>query len=227
MEKLSVYELLSFILPGVVVVELARWGIGAYLGTTINLQVSNLLANGLLYLVIVLLVGCTVHVFTFKILLTCGWFKTIAYKNIQELTLSGLPKEVIPTLNNRYYERGEKSKDYDERVPAPDLFDHAYFFLEVEGSLEQAKSFQSIYFLFRNLLAIATIVLPFAVILIIGNLCSGDSMALESSLTLLCVGLFVSVMLVYVTRWFRIKFVERVFGTYYAYIKHYSSHDHK
>ncbi len=225
MERLSLYEFLSFVMPGVVVVEVSRHFLT-------YLPVSTLMAwheqssgwvGGLVYFLLVLGLGCLVHVLTFKCISSLKWYKTLVYPQMQDLKFYGIVKAAIPFLNE-HYAKAHKAKMKQPKTPmtpAKNLFDFAYYYLEAKGKIAQAKNFQGLYFLFRNLVTLAILGVGISVTGGVLLLCLYPKESLLTDVVVLLVGsLLVMGVCTYMARWFRQKMADRVLGTYYAEIVH-------
>lgn len=221
MEKLSLYELLSYVLPGFVVLELSKWYGSFFIDANFNLDGSQ--SNSLLQFVIALFLGIIIHVLTFKIFMKRNWYKNLIYISVQKISVENkFIQSAIPFLNKHYIaHRKHTEKPVNENEAENNLFDYAYYYLEINDKIAAAKSFQSLYFLFRNFFTITLIFLPITVITIVilytQNYCCCLQRTVLTALILLIIIAFV---LVYIGRWLREKTVEKVIWSYYVAITH-------
>lgn len=218
MDKLSIYEILSFVVPGFVAIEITNlysvhvFGAAA-LFTTDNIGDSLKLFCASLFL------GVVIHVLTFKLFFRWEWYVNKVFPKTQEIKYTGFTRQIIPFLNKEYerIKQHGTDKKFDENVPAENLFDFAYFYLEANDKIASAKNFQSIYFWFRNLFTICLILLPVStVILIYTAVATFDSVSVKNAALMIGITLIAMFVIVPVARWLRIKMVDRVFGGYYA-----------
>jgi hypothetical protein len=218
MDKLSLYELFSFVIPGGIALHLLNWCSVNILqmGTVFSI---NDLSSSLTVLLCALFIGVLLHLLTFSLFMKYKSYNQIIYKSVQEINLDEYTISIIPFLNKEYENSKqhtiEKIENYN--VPAQYLFDYAYYYLEVNGKNTQAKNFQSLYFFFRNLftLSIIAIFLLFITIMYSAFNSLGVSIILK---TVLYAGGFIGVMCITVpvANWLRKKMIITVFGSYYA-----------
>jgi hypothetical protein len=228
MEKLSLYELLSFVVPGFVLLELSKW-FGSFF-IDVNIKLDESLSNSLLQFVIALFLGIIIHVLTFKIFLNIKWYKKMIYKSLQKISVENeFIQRAIPYLNEHYISnRKHNEKPVNENEAENNLFDYAYCYLEINDKIAAAKSFQSLYFLFRNIFTINLIYLPISVftilILYTQNYCCCKQ---RTALTALILLIIIAFVLVFIGRWLREKTVEKVIWSYYVAITHGENNNNK
>lgn len=212
-QQFSLYELLSFVLPGVLIVAVAEW-IGVNLWEVVLISFHSEVVVGTLYLLFALVCGGLLHSFTFWLVTSCKWAKKWLYPTVQEMKYDERMRlKIIPYLNKEYQKTIDKSLPLkDSSIPAKDLFDYAYNRLEIAGVLTQVKNFQSLYFLYRNLAVLAVLV----------ALCLGGVLILYSKFLLalgwIVVGFVFCVVCTCGARWFRKKMIMRLFSIYYVYL---------
>lgn len=218
MDKLSLYELFSFVIPGGIALHLLNWCAVNVLDTDVIFSLSDL-SSSLIALVQALLIGVTLHIITFNILLKCGGYRQMIYKSVQEVELDTYILQVIPFLNQEYFrnKKHEVAINADNAVPAENLFDYAYYYLEVNGKNAQAKNFQSLYFFFRNMFTlglVSLLILIFALVYSLMRDLGGEvlrSIVMYIAFFTVIIGIAIPV-----ANWLRRKMIITVFGCYYA-----------
>lgn len=217
MDKLSLYELLSFVVPGFLLIKLIEfYYINVFEGNSfIN---SDNISENLFLLCISLVLGIIIHVFTNLVILKIKFLSNIIFIPISNIRLSDYSKKVIPFLNKDYkLTKGHKATIHKKDKPSSYLFDFAYYYLEVNGKIAQAKNFQSLYFMFRNFFTINIINILISTLFIIYFIYKNDNSNQLKYTIFLLGGLIVTLpIIIYVARWLRVKMVERVFESYYA-----------
>lgn len=202
MDKFSLYDFLSFFLPGVLA---AFIGYQCLPDGVVVFKSLNELTDGLLFLMVALTLGLAIHRLTFGFL-GIKWYKKWLYPPISTL------------VANEYTGVSIKFKELNERfnpkkISAGDLFDEAYFYLEYHDKITTAKAFQSMYFFLRNVFTIALVLLPLVLLLTLW----GDFFLDWKHGFYYTLGI-VALLLVLpnITVFYRIKMVERIFNSYYV-----------
>lgn len=194
MGKFSLYDFLSFFLPGVILCFLV------YQVIPDNAHVFKSMGetiDGLVFLGIALVVGLGIHRLSFYFLN----FKI--YKNLIYPTVANVAKSKSFKINIDIQQIPNSSN-----LSLEDLFDEAYFFLEFNDKINTPKNFQSYYFFLRNLFTLSLLVLPFAIVFAYLNF-NFWYLIIFISLYFLCVWFTVKVGLFY-----RAKMIERIFNNY-------------
>lgn len=218
MDKLSLYELFSFVIPGGIALHLLNWcSINILqMGTVFSI---NDLSSSLTVLLCALFIGVLLHLLTFSLFMKYKSYNLIIYKSVQEINFDKYTSSIIPFLNKEYEHSKQHAieKIVNYNIPAQYLFDYAYYYLEVNGKNTQAKNFQSLYFFFRNLFTLSIVAIILLVIALLYSALSslGVSVILK---TVLYIGCFIGVMCITVpvANWLRRKMIITVFGSYYA-----------
>lgn len=215
MDKLSLYEILSFVIPGFIVIKLVDIFRFRLLGSN-NLFSSDNIGDSLILFCASLVLGVIIHVLTTQVILKMPFLKKLVYTSVKDVELGEYSKLIIPYLNGEYTKL--KKHDCNENTsnqPTDYLFDFAYYYLEVNDKITQVKNFQSLYFMFRNFFTIGLILVPILLFTIFYSYYNelNQTQNLGLSLLIVFIGLLVNI---YVTRWLRIKMIERVFESYYA-----------
>lgn len=218
MEKLSIYELLSYILPGFLVVLIFDLYHHTIFGENYLLE-SESIGESLVIFFISLFLGIMIHVLTFKIFMPKKWYQSLMYRDVSLIVESHDElKKIVPFLNQEY-----KILREHEELPAEEgqieknLFDFAYYYLETNDKIGPSKSFQSIYFCFRNVFTIGLFLLPISLFIAIFTLfyCFPQDV-ICISWTISGVNLLILVLIVPTASWLRVKMVERILRSYYS-----------
>ncbi len=214
MDRLSIYELLSFVVPGVIAIEFINFS-SAYVLKTTKLITAESFSDGLLFFAIALFIGCLIHIITFK-LIEWRWYKRLVYKPIEEIKNDEYISKILPDLKEKC-----KSALNTENICNENLFDNAYYYLEVKEKISQAKNFQSIYFLFRNIVTLALFILPANILILLTSLFTEDCLLTKKVIWMIIGSIVIGGFSLIVAQWFRVKMIDRVFGLYYAELTHH------
>lgn len=239
MDKFSIYELFSFIIPGYLAAKIIEYYLRFY-GLRMLFPMEGKLEDNLLMLVVSIILGVAIHVLTFKIIgmENLAWLKSWIFKPEAEyIKNSGVLLMIIPAVTTLYKNEKnhndsksvfhikltEKDKDGIEKENMVEYnylkhtFDFAYYYLEVNDKITQAKSFQSFYFLFRNLFVMSMVHFVILAMLVLVSFAKPEYSILNWNtlyLVLLLVGL--TWLIVVVTNWLRGKMIDRVLWSYYV-----------
>lgn len=204
MEKISLYDLLSILLPGAILTLAIE-----VIATDYGLKIDSLEINNYFKLTLFLsssiFIGSLINISTrrlLKIYKKIGLFtplKTI-YNSSTELEL------IKPFLKKKM-----NSLEFDsKKEKLEQLWPVVYYELEATGKISSPKAFQSFYFFFRNFFTLGIILfLPLLFQLIF--YCFSTKYVFLCSINIL--GIFLSIS---AARWNRVKMVERMFWTYYS-----------
>jgi hypothetical protein len=198
MEKFSIYEFMSFFLPGVAMVCVTLQLLPAMGGYVHHLSP---LADGLMFTMISLLAGLAIHQLTFM-LLNFKWYKKLTYKSVLQITKEN-PEDIKVNFDkiNKFYNEESLDSEY--------LFDKAYYYLEYKDKIATAKTFQGMYFFLRNLVTICLVFLPMFV----------GAIICTNGYYLFIIGVFFSIILIFVLSFmagfYRRQMVKRIFNTFY------------
>ncbi|WP_392447910.1 CRISPR-associated protein Csx27 [Capnocytophaga canis] len=217
MDRLSIYELLSFVVPGVIMIELINFSAEYVFGKAPLITAGNL-SDGLLFFAIALFIGCLIHIITFR-LIKRKWYKKLAYKPINEIENNAYIKQIFTNLKEEY-SKIHNINSIDE-VSKLNVFESGYYYLEAQGKISQAKNFQSIYFLFRNIVTLSLFVLPVSVIFLLISFFMKDCTLSGKIITIIIGTLVIGGLSSVIAQWFRVKMTDRIFGLYYAELTHH------
>jgi len=204
MEKISLYDLLSILLPGALLTLAIEVIINDF-GLKIDSLETNNYFKLTLFLSSSIYIGSLINISTKKLLKIykkIGLFtplKTI-YKSSTELEL------IKPFLKKKMNSLAFDSK----KEKLEQLWSVVYYELEATGKISSPKAFQSFYFFFRNFFTLGIILfLPLLFQLMFH--CFSPKYIFLCSINVL--GLFLSIS---AAKWNRVKMVERIFWTYYS-----------
>ncbi|GAA4449272.1 type VI-B CRISPR accessory protein Csx27 [Rurimicrobium arvi] len=197
MDKLSIYEFLSYFLPGVA---------GTYIALQLvpeSLQLFTSIgefADGLVFTIVALCLGLLLHRISFS-LSNKKWYKKIIMSPVDIIVTKNPEniKAVFAQIDNQFNE---------ERLNGGQLFDYAYHYLEFADKITPAKSFQSIYFFLRNLALLLTLWLVLLLVGVIFHYQFNKCMTLIIAF-LICLPLLTSA-----ANFYREKMVVRIFNTF-------------
>lgn len=219
MDKLSLYEILSFLVPGFIATQLIN-----YYYVDVFSQ-PNLLSNdtfnlesSFLLFILALFLGILTQILTFRFL-NWKWIKKLVFKSPQQISVENdFVQRAIPFLNAEY----KLLRKHGEKEPKPNeadayLFDFAYLYLEVNDKVTPAKNFQSLYFAFRNVFSLCLITLfVTALTLLISFFVDLGCYTIFKLKSLFFITLIITPLIIIGARWLREKLVEKVFWSYYV-----------
>lgn len=230
MDKLSIYELLSFIIPGYIAAKVIEYYLSFY-SLHLPFPMEGNLDDNLLMLVVAIILGVAIHVLTFKIIgiKSLKRWKGWIYKPEAEYIKNSKFGELLMIMPavKIMYEKDKLHKDELSKITISEdntleyydwTFDFAYYYLEVNDKITQAKNFQSFYFLFRNLFVMSMIHFVLLIILGIASFFTDDGYSILNPFTGLMVLLLLLLtwLIVIVTNWLRGKMIDRVLWSYYV-----------
>jgi hypothetical protein len=204
MDKFSLYDFMSYFLPGVIGVLFFY----KLFPDTVAINKYADFINGLLFTIVAILAGVVLHAITF-ILIESRWYKWITMQPIEKIIASNATKikSSVIALQQNF------SK---QNLTQEQLFNEAYYFLEYNDKITAAKSFQSIYFFLRNLITLFFLIVPISLFMYF----YADATLLKQSYCKYAVlGAIAILVLPVVAHFYRTKMVERVFNTYHIALK--------
>lgn len=221
MDKLSLYEILSFVIPGFILVFITNFYTDCIFNFGNFLDTSNDISKSLLLVAISLFLGILIHIITFRFLKTSRlkWYKKLIFKSVQDISVTNaFIQRVIPFLNDEYK---KIRKHHEEPVNANEaeanLFDFAYLYLEVNDKITPAKNFQSMYFWFRNMFTMSIILVPASILLYCLtyylDLSEGQK---NYALWIIIINIILGIMIIPTANWLREKLIEKVLWSYYV-----------
>lgn len=213
MDKLSLYDFLSFLVPGFIAVEWVR-----FFYTATGLPLIPLLTIytdvelGFILLCISFFTGLIIHCITFWAI-GLKWYKHLIFPSAGPvMNRSNSLGPALPRLEKLCAEKCGRSLFNNKGELAPGFFDEAYFTLEGTDKMNSIKGYQSIYFFLRNvftlcLIAFTAMLLAQLWLLISTHVSPAIWLALliTTVITLLCLPL---------ARFSRKKMIDRLFWTY-------------
>lgn len=216
MSQLSIYDFLSFFLPGFIAVELCRL-LGMYSGIALTLPIHfSDVEKGLIVLAVSLILGLFIHRLTFLAVdRKWQWYQNLVMLSIGQVAAHSDDILYIQPYLDEYCKQitGQPFFINKEKV-APYFFDHAYYVVEANEKMNVAKNLQSMYFFCRNIFTLTLIVGPLLIVFM--------------ALILLLTGMFnyswllitvAVIATVFISRicanFYRVKMIERIFWTYH------------
>lgn len=222
MDKLSLYEILSFVVPGFIFISVIEvYNTFVFGNPSFFSNGENKLEDSLLLFCLSLFIGIIIHIVTFRFLKTSKlkWYKKLIFKNVNDIVITNeFIQKAIPFLNADYRIVREHYEDEisSDKV-ANNLFDFAYLYLEVNDKISSAKNFQSMYFWFRNMFTICILLAPISIIiLIVVYLNNYEDSQVNYSLFIAIGTLVVGLILIPTANWLREKLIEKVLWSYYV-----------
>lgn len=244
MDKFSIYELLSFIVPGFVAAKITEYYLNLY-HLKIPLPMDGNLEDNLLLLIVSIVLGLAIHVLTFR-MMPYVWFKASVYPHEKEYIKKSKGKELpmIMPFVTQFYVNDKLHEDKAEKITIPEgkvtkqiidrkettgktndiqdyyewTFDYAYYYLEVKDKLTQAKNFQSFYFMFRNLFSISIVHFLILGILLLVSFFGKpeDSFWNKNTLWMIIFLVVITWLITVIAKFMRGKMIDRVFWSYYV-----------
>lgn len=209
MEKISLYEVLSFLVPGYFLLFFADYYLLLVLEKQPFLQQQGLGKN-IFYLLVAMFLGVIFHMFTF-ILIRNKRIKWIIHRSVDEHVNKDKDLQRIRAFIKEYSERnGFKVSDY---------FDQAYYHLEVNGKINVAKNFQSIYFWLRNTFCIFLLLIACQIIILILSFCIDFAFNTGIALLFLISSIVFTLIIIPPIQFYRGKMIDRILWSYYDIIK--------
>lgn len=206
MDKFSLYDFMSYFLPGILCVFICLQLTAS--GLEIFSPVNEIL-GGLILSIAAIVMGLVMHRITFFFISKLPWYKKLLQKPIDKIIKQQEDdiKPVFEKLNASYN---------TENLSAGKLFDEAYHYLEYNDKITAAKGFQSMYFFLRNLITLGIIWIPVSVV----SLLFLYNIELRMKILVLLIGSVACLpVLLWAAVFYRVKMVERVLYSYYIFKK--------
>ncbi len=213
MEKISLYDLLSVLLPGAILTLAIKMLI---FDLNINLAINNFDIDKhfslTIFLTTSIFLGSLVNALTWKaqkFIHKDFLFGSISsvYKKIGYTTFQNI-KPFFNELHIKLVGK-EKSDTYTEKEKISHVWSEIYYELEAKQQIGVPKNFQSFYFFFRNFFTTGLILIIFHLVYFIFT---GD----YKYLGFLGIDVFAVISSVLAGKWYRKKMIERLFWTYYS-----------
>ncbi len=216
LNQLSIYEFLSYFLPGFIAVELSRLLLH-YSSYPLSLGIAfSDTEKTLLVLAAALFAGLVLHRCTFWLLAAnYKWYASSIMPSMATVVASSKDiQHLLPHLNEYCSQLANTPFFIDEHTTAPYFFDYAYYFLESNDKIASAKGFQSMYFFCRNIFTLSIIVVP-VLLLVMASVYFSSGVYNLAWLLIVALLLLVLFTARYSAVFFRIKMVERVFWNFH------------
>lgn len=201
MDKLSLYEFLSFFLPGITAMYIVYQLIqdeNYFLKPTTNLL------DGLMIGIVALIAGLLIHRISF-LWLRYKWYQWLVYPSVNTIV------EKNREGTKPYYSKLKENTEHENDTPG-ELFDKAYYYLECNDKINTAKMFQGMYFCLRNLVTLCLIMIPGISISLIFYPRKIDGVFIIT----LCISLII---MSAIAHFYREKMIIRIFANYYMALK--------
>lgn len=210
MEKLSLYDFLSVLLPGALLTLLIEV-VATDFGLDLERHEINQYFRLTLFLTSAIFLGSLINIstrFFFKF-----YRKIKLYTSIIDIYTKSKSLKHI-----RYYfddlmvnSQIPQLKTDIKFLNIENLWNEIYYELEATDKIKVPKAFQSFYFFFRNFFTLGMILFPVLTFAFIYNRCAINKYTLLFIINI--IGLLISL---YVGKWYRGRMVERMFWTYYS-----------
>lgn len=240
MDKFSLYDLLGLLLPGVILVWLVNLLNMLYCALPFSLIPNNWKVGVGILFCLALIAGAMLYVLNFWLANKIKWYNRVfgMYKPVADLYLEmGWAHQMMNgTLNykaRKWYNReiffdkdafnGLSTSD-QEKVKAlqDEYYDRMYYELDYNEKMEHARTFQSFYFFFRQLVSACLIVLLLGLVLQLTSLTFGNSYLCQpqvGNLFLIVIGLLAALFLsVALARWYRKRMVMKMYWAYFSHL---------
>jgi hypothetical protein len=209
MEKLSLYDLLSVLLPGALLTLFIE-----FIAMDYGLDLKSLKFNQ--YFILTIFLSSSIFLGSLINILTRVFFKF--YRKIGLYTSVFKIYNKSKSLNQIQYYFDDMLKKINPKHLTTDtkhqrienLWSEIYYELEATEKIKTPKAFQSFYFFFRNFFTLGIILF---IPLIIQNLLFWFSIKYAVLFGINIIGIFISL---FAGKWYRERMVERMFWTYYS-----------
>lgn len=232
MDKFSLYDLLGLVLPGILFLVLTNQLFLAFdIPLPYHISLPGNFDSLSVFLCFALISGACIYVLNFWLVdnlkVYTRWLGI--YKSVALLYLE-LPKTLHKIMNPTFNKKAGESIFYsqksfsklDENKTITEkqelFFDKMYYDLEYFDKIDSAKTFQSFYFFFRQLVSVFLILIMLTLILYVLSAiakCSLFQNCLFTSITLIALSLLFIVCLV-LARWYRKRMVLKMYWAYYT-----------
>ena len=221
MEKFSLYEILSFLLPGFVLIAIVQlYQKYVFECKYLLFSSDSKFSESIILLCLSLFAGIIIHVLTFWIIKQkkISWFEKIIMPGVQEISVKNkFIQRSIPFLNKEYSKlRKHDEEAVNENEAENHLFDFAYYYLEVNDKISAAKNFQSLYFWFRNMFTVSCLLIPVSMVITAIALYKGYACTRsDTAILIMTINLIMLFIIIPAARWLREKYIEKVLWSYY------------
>ena len=208
MEKISLYDLLSILLPGAIFTLFIE-----FMFFQFNWHIDNYEVNEYFKLTIFLsssiFFGSIINIIT-RALLDKYYSKTWLYEPIPDIYKKLYSDENLPIVKFLTKKLNEiEDNNFNNKIES--LWDEIYFELESNNKIKVAKDFQSFYFFFRNFFTLGLLLLFVLIVLTIVWYNTKHVFAY-----LLGFDVIMMILSIISAKWNRKQMVKRLFWTYYS-----------
>lgn len=207
MDKLSLYNLLSVLLPGALLSFIIKLLLESH-GFILNSLENQAFFSVFIYSSTSLFLGSLINILA----IVCEKFLTRIglHDSIEKIAQNYQTTTAIKAFIDQELKKTEEETEYNQYES---LWSEMYYNLEANDKISIPKDFQSFYFFFRNFFMLGLIVLT---LLVLQMVIIGIS---TFYITLFITCIVVSLLSIIAGRWYRKKMVERLFWTYYSLYK--------
>jgi len=205
MEKLSLYDFLSVLLPGSLLTLFLLFFVRD-LGVDFKQIELNQYFSLMVFLSFSIFLGSIINILT-RSLLDKPYKAIGLYEPISKIYSKFSKGKLLEPYYEEMMNKLSPEKDFDEKIE--DVWAKIYYTLEANNKIAVPKSFQSFYFFFRNFFTLGLLLLIPAVIM----LCYYQ---FNYYLYTLILTILIMVLSIFSAKWNRKKMVERMFWTYYV-----------
>lgn len=210
MDKLSIYELFSYLIPGYVTVFLSNHFFS--FTKTINDAGMNF---GVFVLIASMISGVIIHALI-DTLKSRKWFENLVFKHPHEIYAAD--QYLTPKMKNFLLEiytktSNESAIEIINGYPK-NLFDHAYHYLESKEKSGPVKNLHSLYYLMRNLAFIFIIFMAIGIFFLISK------SPIDNEKLILLILIFGSFGCLFGARFLREKYIGKAIKLYFSYCIH-------
>lgn len=239
MEKLSLYDILNVLLPGIIFYFFLSQIDAVYQwfpeDSFTVFETSNEIKKLGVWLGISLFLGASLNVVNF-IILKKKWYGKLFGIYTDVFTIYDKMKDLHPTFNLLFNKKGvlwygkeiflrdevysklNKNEQKEIQNFQDNFYSRVYYELEYLGKIEQPKTFQSFYFFFRQNLLTSSILLLFSIIAHIMYMAVNgwnfQAAHVYLFLSLITLGILSKLL----ASWYRAKMVRKMYWTYFIHI---------
>jgi len=239
MEKLSLYDLLSLLLPGIIFIFFLNTLSSIY-GLTPSWIVNDNWTSSIgISLCFALIAGAALYATNFYLVKNIKWYNRIfcMYKHVADIyfekgflhklmgeTLNSKAKdwynkEIFYTKDDYYKKSNEEQKSIKDNQD--EYYDRMYYELDNNGKIEHARAFQSFYFFFRQTVLACSLLL--IIHTIIYTVCFIPCSCIKAPEFYSALYIFIVLTILLITsaklaQWYRKQMVIKMYWTYFTHL---------
>lgn len=210
MDKLTLYEIFSYLVPGYFLLYFADYFSTNVLGCFPFLDIQDSVEKNIFNLLLAIFLGISFHMVSFffkekKII------KKLIYQEVDDYVNKKEDLQNIREFIKTYLQKNS--------FTISDYFDVAYYYLEVNDKITFAKNFQSIYFLLRNVFSIGLVLLVLQLVICGFSFFGWYSYDWYAAVWYFLFTLFLLFVLIKPAQFYRGKMIDRILWSYYSILK--------